>query len=149
MTGNQQIEVLVVIQIDQAHVVTGLVAAEIMMVAGAAIAGKDGFAYIKARVFGFLKSYGPPQTVSRMRYRIGLAMFVLPVLLGWAWPYAANVYDGLDEHTLLLGIAGDLVLLAGLFVLGGDFWDKLRSLFMHGAYVVFPGREPEGNESPR
>jgi len=121
-----------------------VIAAEIMMVAGAAIAGKDGFAYIKARVFGFLKSHGPPQTVSLMRYRIGLAMFVLPVLLGWLWPYAVQFLDGLDEHALLLGIAGDLVLLAGLFVLGGDFWDKLRSLFFHGAYVVFPGRALEG-----
>ena len=36
-------------------------------------------------------------------------------------------------------VAGDLLLLASLFVLGGDFWDKLRSLFSHGATVVFPG----------
>jgi hypothetical protein len=126
-----------------------VVVAEILMVAGAAIAGKEGFAYIKARVFGFLKSYGPPQTVSRTRYRIGLAMFVLPVLLGWIWPYAAHFFEGLDEHALVPGIAGDLVLLAGLFVLGGDFWDKLRSLFIHGAYVVIPGKAPGANEPSR
>jgi hypothetical protein len=28
--------------------------------------------------------------------------------------------------------------LASLFVLGGDFWEKLRSLFVHKAYAVFP-----------
>ena len=33
-----------------------LVAAEFMLVAGAAIAGKEGFMYIKATVFGFLRS---------------------------------------------------------------------------------------------
>jgi hypothetical protein len=27
---------------------------------------------------------------------------------------------------------------ASLFVLGGDFWDKLRALFVHEARVVFP-----------
>ena len=30
-----------------------------------------------------------------------------------------------------------LILLASLFVLGGDFWDKLRSLFIHDATVSF------------
>jgi len=29
-------------------------------------------------------------------------------------------------------------LLVSLFVLGGDFWDKLRALFFHGAKAVFP-----------
>ena len=32
-----------------------LVAAEIMMVAGAAVAGKEGFSQIKAKLFGYLK----------------------------------------------------------------------------------------------
>ena len=39
-----------------------LVAAEFMLIAGAAIAGKAGFAFIKAKVFGFLKSFGPQRT---------------------------------------------------------------------------------------
>jgi len=25
-----------------------------------------------------------------------------------------------------------------LFVLGGEFWDKMRSLFVHGAVAQFP-----------
>ena len=33
---------------------------------------------------------------------------------------------------------GDLLLLTSLFVLGGDFWDKLRALFFHQAKAVFP-----------
>ena len=118
-----------------------VVAAEILMVAGAAIAGKDGFAYIKSRVFGFLKSYGPPQTVGRVRYTIGLVMFVVPVLLGWVWPYVEHFVEGLYEHTLSLGIAGDLLLLTSLFVLGGDFWDMQRSLFIYSARAVIPGKQ--------
>ena len=35
-------------------------------------------------------------------------------------------------------VGGDLILLASLFVLGGDFWDKIRSLFIHDAEVHFP-----------
>jgi hypothetical protein len=115
-----------------------VVLAEILLVAGAAIAGKDGFAYIKASVFGLLKTFGPPKTVSRARYSIGLVLFVLPLLFGWVSPYAGHFIPALDAYTLALAIAGDVLLLISLIMLGGDFWEKLRSLFIHGAYAVIP-----------
>jgi hypothetical protein len=34
-------------------------------------------------------------------------------------------------------IAADLVFVASFFVLGGEFWEKLRALFVHGARAVF------------
>jgi hypothetical protein len=117
-----------------------LVAAEVMLIAGAAIAGKDGFAFIKQKVFGFLKSYGPPQEVSRTRYIFGLIVFCIPVALGWAWPYVGHYLPGSQEQPLVYAIAGDVMLLISLFILGGAFWDKLRSLFLHKAHAVFPDR---------
>ncbi len=130
--------------------VTGglMLAAELMMVAGAAIAGKDGFAYIKKTVFGYLKPFGPPRTVSRLRYRIGLVMFVLPLLLGWAGPYFGDRIPAFDTHTLVYGIAGDVMLAVSLFVLGGDFWEKLRCLFIHRAYAVVPEKEQDPPPDP-
>lgn len=115
-----------------------VVLAEIMMLAGAAIAGKEGFAYIKSTIFGLFRQYGPPQNVSRTRYLIGLILFIVPILYGWAAPYAEHFIEGLEGYKLPLAIAGDVLLLTGLFVLGGEFWDKLRSLFIHGAHAVFP-----------
>ena len=114
------------------------VAAEILLLAGAALAGKEGFALIKSRVFGFLKTLGPPKEVSRARYGMGLVLFTLPLLFGWASPYLGHHLPGFDEHPLTFAIAGDVVLLISLFVLGGDFWDKLRALFVRGARAVFP-----------
>jgi len=114
------------------------IVAELMIVAGVAIAGKDGFAYVKAKVFGVLKAYGPPKTVGRTRYRIGLVLFVVPFLLGWGAPYFGHYLPGYVEDTLIWAIAGDVMLVLGLIMLGGDFWDKLRSLFVHGARAVFP-----------
>ena len=35
-------------------------------------------------------------------------------------------------------VTGDLVLFLSVFVLGGDFWDKLRSLFVYDARAQFP-----------
>jgi hypothetical protein len=34
----------------------------------------------------------------------------------------------------------DVITLASLFVLGGDFWDKVRALFLHDARAVFPAQ---------
>jgi hypothetical protein len=119
-----------------------VVAAELMLVAGAAVAGKEGFAFIKAKVFGRLRSYGPPRTVSRRRYRIGLVMFALPLAFGWATPYIGNHLPGFDTKKLFYAISGDVLLLSSLFVLGGDFWDKLRSLFRHDAHAVIPDKPP-------
>jgi len=32
----------------------------------------------------------------------------------------------------------ELITLASLFVLGGEFWDKVRALFLHDARAVLP-----------
>jgi len=119
--------------------VTGvvLVGAEILLLAGAAVAGKDGYSYIKQTVFGFIKSYGPAEHVSKTRYRIGLALFILPLLLGWAAPYFGDYIPGFNEYTMIYAMVGDVILASSLFVLGGEFWDKLRSLFMYGARASF------------
>jgi hypothetical protein len=117
-----------------------VVAAELMLIAGAAIAGKDGFAFIKATVFGFLRSHGPPREVSRTRYTIGLALFVTPIVLGWAAPYFGHYLPGYESNALAYAIAGDFLLLISLLLLGGAFWDKLRSLFQHNAYAIFPDK---------
>ena len=114
-----------------------LVTGEIMLVAGAAIAGKQGYAYIKATVFGFIKKFGPPQKVGKIRYRFGLLIFFIPVAFGWALPYLLEHIPWYLAHPTNYGIIGDVMLVIGLFVLGGDFWDKLRSLFVQSSTVVF------------
>jgi len=114
-----------------------LVGAEVLGVCAVAIMGKSGYAFIKSKVFGWLKHYGPPNKVSRLRYRIGLVMFCAPLLFGWLSLYLAGVTPGFVQSPLPYALGGDLLLLTSLFVLGGDFWDKIRSLFIHNAEVLF------------
>ena len=116
---------------------TLLVGAEVLGVAAVAVMGKSGFAFIKNRVFGFLKQHGPPQKVSRRRYTIGLVLFSVPLLFGWLSPYIWRWASGLLSYPLPLAIGGDILIVVSLFVLGGDFWDKIRSLFIHNAEVRF------------
>ncbi|TWU09447.1 hypothetical protein CA54_46890 [Symmachiella macrocystis] len=125
-----------------------VVAAEFLLIAAAAVAGKEGLAFIKAMVFGFFKSYGPPSEVSRTRYTIGLVMFMTPLAFGWASPYLAHYFPGLAAGQLVYSFSFDVLLLISLFVLGSGFWDKLRSLFQHNAYVVIP-EKPSAESTPQ
>ena len=115
-----------------------LVAAEVLGLLAVAVMGKPGYLYIKSRVFELLRRYAPPREVSRARYNSGLVMFTLPILFGWLSIYAADYIPSFNENQLAYAIAGDLLLLASLFVLGGDFWDKIRALFIHSDKVCSP-----------
>jgi hypothetical protein len=120
---------------------------EVMMVVAAAVMGKEGFAKLKRRFGRFFTKYGPRERVGRTRYRVGLAMFTLPLLLGWLAPYLGNHLPGYDPRKLIWAVTGDAVFVVSLFVLGGEFWDKLRALFVHGARVVFPSTDSGEGES--
>ena len=108
-----------------------LVGAEVLGVLAVAVMGKPGYLFIKSRVLGVLKQYGPPKEVGRARYNIGLVMFVLPILFGWVTLYLSEWIPNLEDNVFAYAIGGDLLLLASLFVLGGDFWDKIRALFIY------------------
>lgn len=113
-----------------------LVGADVLLVVAAAVMGKSGYAYIKNRAFGFLKQYAPPKKVSRARYNIGFVIFAIPILFGWFSPYAGTLVPGYEGNEITFAVAGDLLLLVSLFVLGGDFWDKLRALSIYEAKAV-------------
>jgi hypothetical protein len=117
-----------------------LVGAEVLGIIAVAVMGKSGYAYIKNLVFGFLKQYGPPREVSRLRYTIGLVMFTVPILFGWVSLYTAELIPGFIHSPLPYALGGDFLLLASLFVLGGSFWDKIRALFVYDAEVRFSQR---------
>lgn len=114
-----------------------LVAAEIMGIASVAVMGKQGYTYMKKRFFSFLKQYGPLDEVSSRRYTIGLVMFCTAILFSWLSIYIGSWIPGFTTNPLPYAIGGDVLLLSSLFVLGGNFWDKIRSLFIHSAKAKF------------
>ncbi len=74
----------------------------------------------------------------RGRLLFGGTVFVLGLLCPLLVPLVATSDLPTEWKTVLSG----LLLLASLFVLGGDFWDKLRALFVRDAKTQFPDREP-------
>jgi len=112
---------------------TGLVAGlpEVGMLLAVAILGKQGFAQLKEMVFSRFRKITEPAAVSAKRYRVGLFMFFVPLLLGWLQPYMAHFFPVLGSGKLLPYFLMDLVFASSFIVLGAGFWEKIQNLFIH------------------
>jgi hypothetical protein len=111
---------------------------EIMLVPAVALMGKDNFERIWSGAMRLLKELKPAGNVGKTRYTLGLYMLVGPTLYAWIASYAPSWLP--EDYVMRVGVnlGLDLITLASLFVLGGDFWDKVRALFLHDARAVLP-----------
>lgn len=115
---------------------------KLFLLIAVAIMGKPGFAYLKSLLATHARRFAPPATVSPLRYKIGLILLVGFIVLGSIGPYIAmDVTPFRQEHPRIVAFIGDLMIIVSLFLLGGDFWDKLRALFIREAKAVFPPKE--------
>jgi len=110
---------------------------EIMLVPAVALMGKDNFERIRAVAMRFLKKLKPSGNVGKARYQVGLYMLVCPTLYAWIASYAPSWMPEDYVLRVWVNVGLDLITLASLFVLGGDFWDKVRALFLHNARAIF------------
>ena len=111
------------------------IANKVILLLAIAVMGKAGFQELKAKLFHRLT---PPAEVSPMRYRIGLVMFCFPFLQGLLETWASHIAPQIVANRLWVDILMDVMFVASFFVLGGNFWDKLRALFFVDARAVFP-----------
>ncbi len=103
-----------------------------------AVMGKAGFQQLKQRLFGYVSALAPTAEVdvSPTRHRIGVVMFALPLLSSFLEPYIDALAPGLRPNSWALQLLGDALLIGSFFVLGGNFWEKLRALFIRTARVT-------------
>lgn len=109
-------------------------------VAAIAVMGKPGFNLLKDHVFKFLGRFRPVEQVSRRRYRAGLVLFVLSLVFSSLLPYFPGILVDWQENEVFWSLVSDVVLIASLFVLGGEFWNKLAALFDPNAKVSVQNR---------
>ena len=108
-----------------------VVGPEILSLLAIAILGKDGFNYLKEKVFALLRRAAPSAKVSRARYRAGLFIWAFLFVYGsFVW-YAPHLVPGYAENRIALNLTADFLFIVSLFVLGGDFWEKFRALFSY------------------
>jgi hypothetical protein len=126
-----------------------LLAVEVLWFASIPLLGKEGFEAVKQRAFGWLKlSSGP---ISQMRHRLGITLLfgsiMFDVLLNLVMVGSDFLGQGADVPTKLLGLSFShqatvyitvqvlttVGMVAALFILGGDFWERLKKAFeWHG-----------------
>ena len=112
-------------------VLTGLLAfgiPELFMILAVAIMGKKGYQHLKGRASTWIMRLSPDQ-VSYRRYRFGVVLFSIPLILGFLQPYLGVIIPFFNRIPLTVTIGLDFILLLSLFVLGGEFWEKLKGLF--------------------
>jgi hypothetical protein len=111
--------------------------APIMKVSSIVILGKPSYLWIKYKFWHVFVKVARPKKVSRLRYNIGLVMFCLPIIPNYIMSFAPMLIADVYPTRLIINICIDAIFIGSLFVLGGDFWDKLRALFTYTAKVKF------------
>jgi len=109
---------------------------EVFSIIAIAIMGKSGFIYIRSKVFALLKRALPTGEVSRLRYNIGLVLLIPHIIFAYITFYAPHWLPGYDEHRIAINLTADVLMVITLFILGQDFWEKIRALFMYDAKAV-------------
>ena len=130
-----------------------IVGGELISLASIAFLGKEGFKAIKSKIFGAVRA-GYVRPVGRVRHYIGIVLLCsnvvttyLMVLYAWdsfrpASPEGPHLEVwglGLAQQeslVLWLWLVGDLSFLIAIYVLGAEWWGRVRKLFVW--------QEPEG-----
>src|SRR5207247_6529424 len=94
---------------------------EIVLIPAVALMGKDNFERIWAGAMRLLTALKPAGNVGRTRYKWGLYMLVAPTLYARIASYVPSWLPEDYVLRVLVNVGLDLITLASLFVLGGDF----------------------------
>ena len=111
---------------------------KIILILTIAVMGKSGFQELKRSFGGYLPSLKSDEIVSPTRHAVGLVMFCLPIISAMFEPYIDKIWPGLRPNRWEFQLMGDIMLIVSIFVLGGNFWGKIRALFVRTARVENP-----------
>ena len=104
-------------------------APEILMLLAVALLGRQNFDRIvgTAKKFLFTTFFSTP--VSRGRYYAGLAICLLSFVPIYVAGYAPSWMPAGNGRIAVLAVA-DLAFIFSFFIMGGEFWEKFRRLFV-------------------
>jgi hypothetical protein len=77
--------------------------------------------------------------ISKLRYRIGIILFILTLSIPSILTEVVLYYDYVDiiglNNLLYMFLSFDVIFISSLFILGGEFIDKLRGLFTYAEVI--------------
>lgn len=110
------------------------VANKILLVLVIAVVGKSGLQRLKQLVLGYVTAR--TDEIGPFRHRVGVVLFCLPIFSSLLQPYVDVVWPGVRPDEWWFQLLGDVILIVSFFVLGANFWGKVRALFIRTARVV-------------
>lgn len=103
--------------------------AEVLCLMAAAVLGKENYRKLSRR-FRRSRSYNPSSwEAQRLRYYLGLGGCLFNGVPLTLYAYVPELLPGGSTKVGILVVA-DLVFLFSVFFAGGEFWEKLRRLFV-------------------
>ncbi len=120
-----------------------LISSESAFAISVVLLGKDFINMIKAKFKALFSKKGSStksKPISKLRYRIGIILFILTLSIPSILTEVVLYYDYVDViglHNLLyIFLSFDVIFIASLFILGGEFIDKLRELFTYNDVIA-------------
>jgi len=112
-----------------------IASAEISFVASAALLGKTVIEAIKSKIYSIFKPRVAmqPMPISKARHHTGIALLLLSFVpyfvteIGLLLGYPKTEQGHMNLFFIFL--LGDAMFIISLFVLGADFWERLKKLF--------------------
>jgi hypothetical protein len=114
------------------------VAPQLLLLASVLVLGRTNHDRLYDATVRALDRCKPRGDVGPVRYKVGLVLFVLPMSFTCIQAYAPGLISGEGPSRVWVTALAHATFLFSLVVLGGDFWDKLRALFVRDARAVFP-----------
>jgi hypothetical protein len=112
---------------------------DLLLVAAAALMGKKNLEFLFSKLGGWFKKLVKWDQVSPRRYRIGVWLFWISILISLAFfyflPETLRVGDQ-PGWGFYVTVGADILFIISFFVLGSEFWGKLRALFQYNTRVV-------------
>jgi hypothetical protein len=102
---------------------------EVFTIVAVALLGKETLHYFTYRAKKALLGVATLRPVSRVRYYAGMVLCILSILPLYAYGYLPGVLPAGNARLLTLS-AGDFAFIASIFIMGSEFWEKLRRLFV-------------------
>jgi hypothetical protein len=93
--------------------------------------GKENLAAVKAKVFAWFKPLAPPEFVNKPRFYIGIILFSLCLLESIVHVHWDGIVKWYADFALAYMIFWNVVFLLSLYILGGDFFNRLIGLFIY------------------
>jgi hypothetical protein len=114
-----------------AVLIGGMVAGgpEVLILLAAALLGKDTLHYYLGKFKRTLRDAVIVKPVSKVRYYIGLTIFLVSVVPFYLYGYFPEIMPPGDTRIYIVA-GSDLSFIFSVFLMGGEFWDKLRRLFV-------------------